>query len=280
MRQFSMLLASAVCLAAMTGCGCGYVPKYASESEIKEYAKKTAHEEIELIGTVDWGNFGTVDGEDSIWKFRSKERDLEFEVWTDANSVNIDFGYTGTYLIQDNYWKKVNMYYNDTMTELLKKHKFLGEDETMFNYSNDRDDLMCCYKENSYPYPGEENYEYCGKFTFVFQNNTYDRDYRYVDAFLEDVRKEIVQKEYETTGIELDIRYEVYLKDTFGDKTVYYGMRGTNNDYTSSIKRNEEVNIHDTVKPCNNGGWENVGPAIDYGLLIEVKENKNISRYS
>lgn len=261
-----MLLASAVCLAAMTGC----FPKYAPESEVKEYAQKTAHEEIELVGKVD--------GEDHTWKFRSKDRDLEFEVWTDANSISIDgsdFGYTGTYSIQDNYWKKVNMYYNDTMTELLRKHKFLGEDETMFDYSNDRDDLMCCYKENSNPYPGEENYEYCREFTFVFQNNTYDWDCRYVDAFLEDVRKEIIQKEYETTGIELDIRYEVYLKDTFGDKVVYYRTSGTNNDYTSSIKRDEEVNIHDTVIPYNDGGWSNVTSAVYYGLLIEVKENNN-----
>lgn len=233
-------------------------PKYAKEKEVVSYVMENVPEEVELVGKVE--------GEDHKWTFRCTNRDIVFTARTTADTVNIDganFGYTGKYHIGMDYQDKVYSYYNDIMTDIMRKHRFLAENETIFSYEKESDDLMRSYLSNSH------TFGYCKEFNIVLNNNTYDWDYRYVDAFLDDVRKEIVQKEYDTTGTILDIRYEVYLKI---DDDHYQRTGGTNSNYTSSIIPDEEVHIRDTIR-LTNMMLSNVIPPVNNGMLIEIEDN-------
>ena len=257
MRQVSMLLAGAVCLSAILFTGC--TPKYASQKEILQYVEENVPEETELIGKTE--------GKEHSWDFRCKNRDIVFTVATTPGSIDIDgsfFGYTGDYFIGTDYQDKVYAYYNDVLTDIMKRHQFLAEDETLFAYDKNREGLMRSYMGSS------NTFEYCKEFTIVLNNATYDWDYRYADAFLDDIRKEIVQKEQETTGRFLDIQYEIYLKIS---DDCYQRTGGTNSNYTSSIQPDTEVKIKDTIH-LTNMTYANVLPPVYHGMLIEI-ENKN-----
>ena len=257
----AVILAGIVCISAVLMTAC--VPKYAKESDVVEYVKANVPEEVELVGETE--------GKEHTWTFQCVNRDMTFTASTAADSISIDgsfFGYTGDYTIGCNYKRQLYAYYNDTMNDILRRNNILGDDETIFDYDASRKDLLRKQISTS-----DSEFDYCDRFVIVLDNNTYDWDCKYASAFLEDIRKEIVLKEYERTGQTLEYKYEIQLRHEDNSGVAYQRCVGTNSDYSSSIEPDREVDVHSTVSPCNQFCGNVISP-VRNGMLIYLSERE------
>ena len=247
LKKVALLTAGLSFVFALISC----TEKRASENEIAEYVKEHIPESVTLVEK----STSEKNKIDVVYHYKCNNRDLSFDVWSNSGTINIDgsfFGYTGDYNIVTDYADKCYAYYNDTMLNLLKKHGFLKENESFENLNH------------------SNTFDYCKDFRFVFDNSTYDFDSKYVDAFLNDVRTEIMQKEYETTGQELQFSYEIYLKI---DENYYQRTAGPEN-YEVDMDKDMEVHIHDDVKPHSMMQSNVISPVYN-GVLIDLSERKD-----
>lgn len=213
--------------------------KYASKNEVIKYAESCAKgEKITIDEEV----------EKHRYSFHSEDRDLSFEVWSTADTIDIDgtnFGYTGDYTLGSDYSEKVNEYYETRVYELLKSHGFTDY-------------------EKSKKYTSLKNFSIC-----VTDMHT-NADIQELNSFLGELQ-DIANEES-----------EFHDEDFFKDNAMYnyelawqwggYYIRtiGTNrHDYSSDIfPGNDKFNVKDLQE--TNQNMANVTPPNYDGILLYV----------
>ena len=216
-------------------------PKYASEKEVVEYARRAADkEQIELVEQTD----------EHRYRFRSKDRDLYFEAWTTANETWIDgasFGYTGDYSINSDYTASVLRYNDNRVKELLDKYGF---EEAERSYSFE------CYES----------------FTFVIKNSQVPEDIDLVNGFLNDLRL-ITEEEQKYHSEPLGPYKGTYIYTVLYqvDEEVFQRTIG-NYNYSGYIVPGEEIDIRKDLDYSNNFLRNAVSP-VRNGILIYVESD-------
>ena len=204
--KLSKILAGTICILTMlaTGCNSHHNISKPIVNDGDSYCKVNVPEQVELIETIE-------DGEK--WEYRCVNRDIQFLV-ARRHEVDIDSS-----VIWSDYQDKVLDYYNDTMTEILRRHCLLGEEETIFDYSDTKR-----YSGQNYILACKDYlYSNCSSFRIIVKQNTFEKDCQETNALLNDVRQEIVQKEQSITGTILPIRYQIFLK-TDDNRYWFYDM--------------------------------------------------------
>lgn len=109
-RLFLLILLCAAAVLLLTGCG----EQLATADQMKEFAVKSAHgEEVELVEEIS----------ERRLHFRTKERGVEFDVWTFGSEVQIDGShvyYTDDYAIAADYEDGVYNLYRKEIEELIE----------------------------------------------------------------------------------------------------------------------------------------------------------------
>ncbi len=239
MSKFFRII-TVIIVAGMTVLCSGCRPKYATENDVKTYAQNIVKgENIECVGEAEQHKF----------HFISKDRNLEFDVWSEAGTINIDganFGYTGDYHINNDYLKNVNLYYEKRVYTLLKKYGF-------DNYRKSDDYYSLRILEFSLPeimsMKEKENF----------------------DEFLAELKKIVIEennKHTENIYNEYSAMYnvEVWYKTPQGDYLRTLGLN--NNNYSTDILPDDTVYKLEDI-PKSNMVVQNIIRPLRDGILIE-----------
>ena len=219
--------------------------KYADDSEIKKYAENLVKgENIECMGETEKHRF----------QFTSKDRNLTFEVWSSAGTVNIDganFGYTGDYHMHSDYRENVNLYYEAKVYELLEHYGF-----------ND--------------YRKSEEYYSLRHLKFSLPEVMSVKQKENFDEFLAELKKIVIEeREKHTEDIydEYTTMYtiEVWYKTPQGDYLRTLGLNDS--DYCTDILPDDTVYRLEDIQKSNMVVQNIITPLRD-GILVEVQQTK------
>ncbi len=138
MVRQKMIAASALLILVLAATAC--TPSHASKTQIAEHAAEVAKgEKVKLVEELD----------DDRYLFSSDERELQFEVWSTADTIIIDgadFGYTGEFTIRDNYEDMVSLCYEAEVLGLMQKYGF-DSCERSEQYTAAREFRFCMTRE-------------------------------------------------------------------------------------------------------------------------------------
>lgn len=245
MKKFLKMITAVIVVGATVLCS-GCRAKYADESEITTYAQNLVKgETIECMGET----------EEHKFHFISKDRTLEFDVWSEAGTVNIDganFGYTGDYNMYNDYLKNVNLYYEERVYRLLQKYGF--------------DNYRKC-----------EDYYSLRVMKFSLPEIMSQKQKENFNTFLAEL-KAIVKEERERHTANIYSQYtamyniEVWYKTSQGDYLRTVGLN--NSDYTTDILPDDVVYKIENMHKSNMVVQNIITPLRD-GILIEVEKEKN-----
>ncbi len=216
-------------------------PKYADNSEINKYATNLVKgENIECVGETEKHKF----------HFQSKDRELAFDVWSSAGTINIDganFGYTGDYHMHNNYRENVNLYYEKRVYDLLAHYGFTD-------------------------YRKSENYYSVQHLEFSLPEVMNEKQKNNFDEFLAELKKIVLEeREKHTEDIydEYTTMYtvEVWYKTPQGDYLRTLGLNAS--DYCTDILPDDTVYKLENIEKSNMV-VQNILPPLRNGVLIET----------
>ena len=242
-KFFRRITAATIGIAMLLCSGCS--AKYANEDEVITYAQEiTKGESVECTGET----------EEHTYHFVSKERDLSFDVWSEAGTINIDganFGYTGDYHMYNDYTKNVNLYYEQRVFDLLKKY---GLD----NYRKSSDYYSLQHLKFSLPE--------------VMSRKQKDN----FNEFLAELKKIVIEEDEKHTGNiygDYSAMYtvEVWYKTSQNDYLRTLGLNNSN--YGTDIFPDDTVYKIENIQKSNMVVQNIITPLRD-GILIEVDKEK------
>lgn len=242
-KTLKITLAGALCAMALLagGCSCSE-PRPPKEQTVVSKVEELIPEQIELAGRNDDGSY----------TFRSKLRDLTFEVKPTADTLTIDgsvFGYSGDFNYKNNYWEKVYGLYTDRVEQLVADHGFKIERRS-------------------------RDHSYISGFTIAAYNWLSEKNLDNINGFYRDLR-EIAKEEEKYHDTQSDFNYDVTFLwvDKWNDETSYIRTAG-NDNYSTMIKADTPDDELDIRKlKMTDYRTDRVSPPIRFGLLIIIEED-------
>ena len=235
----SKIFTGVLCLSVMVGVvGC-VKPKEPTEEDVVKKIEEMIPEKIELVSH-----------EDDKYVFKSKVRDLTFEVEPHASTLNIDgadFGYTGDYSYGNTYTESVYAFYRERVEKIIADHGF--------EISAQSDPDMVCINS----------------FTIAAYNWLSEDEIDNINDFCKDLR-ELTKEEAQYHDDPYDFTFEVEFLwiDVWGGKASYIRTAG-NYNYSNKIGpdiTDEEIDVRNLR--MTNMNLSNVIPPVYNGVLIEI----------